>query len=136
MASLKTIVPISGFDRDLLAPPFQVRFARNCEAFTGIGMKVPTSLTENILVLADRKQILCIYPYRDSDKTKITMETRNATIVGYGAPGILMKQLRDAVQTALSLIKQFSGEKSNLSGCFTIVLCRACFSRQVAAGIV
>jgi DNA/RNA-binding domain of Phe-tRNA-synthetase-like protein len=69
-------------------------------------MKAPTFLTERILVLADRKQVLCIYPYRDSDKTKITMETENATIAGYGAPGIPLKKLKDALQTALSLIKQ------------------------------
>jgi DNA/RNA-binding domain of Phe-tRNA-synthetase-like protein len=67
------------------------------------------SLAGKILVLADGKQVLCIYPYRDSDKTKITMETKNATIVGYGALGILQKQLREAVATALSLIKQSSG---------------------------
>lgn len=76
LASVKTMVPISGFDRDITAPPFQVRFARNGEAFTGIGMKAQMSLTENMIVLADRKQVLCIYPYRDSDKTKITMETK------------------------------------------------------------
>ena len=109
MASLKAIVPISGFNCDSIAPPFQVRFARNGEIFTGIGMKAPISLTEKILVLADRKQVLCIYPYRDSDKTKITMETKNATVVGYGAPGISQNQLREAVTAALSLIKQSSG---------------------------
>jgi len=109
MPSLRTIVPISGFDCDCIAPPFQVRFARNGEVFAGIGMKAPISLTEKILVLADRKQVLCIYPYRDSDKTKITMETKNATVVGYGAPGISQNQLREAVTAALSLIKQSSG---------------------------
>jgi DNA/RNA-binding domain of Phe-tRNA-synthetase-like protein len=111
LASAKTMVPMSGFDRDRIAPPLQVRFARNGEAFTGIGMKAPISLKENMLVLADKKQVLCIYPYRDSDKTKITLETTNATIVGYGAPGILQNQLREAVTTALSLIKQSSGGK-------------------------
>jgi DNA/RNA-binding domain of Phe-tRNA-synthetase-like protein len=108
LASVKTMVPMSGFNRDCIAPPFQVRFARNDEAFTGIGMKAPMSLKENMLVLTDKKQVLCIYPYRDSDKTKITLETTNATIVGYGAPGILQNRLREAVATALSLIKQSS----------------------------
>jgi DNA/RNA-binding domain of Phe-tRNA-synthetase-like protein len=109
LASVKTMVPMSGFDQNCIAPPFQVRFARNGEAFTGIGMKTPMSLKDNMLVLADAKQVLCIYPYRDSDKTKITLETKNATVVGYGAPGILQNRLRDAVTTALSLIKQSSG---------------------------
>ena len=111
LASAITMVPMSGFDRDCIAPPFQVRFARNGEAFTGIGMEAPMSLKENMLVLADGKQVLCIYPYRDSDKTKITLETRNVVIVGYGAPSILQNRLREAVATALSLIKQSSGGK-------------------------
>ena len=109
LASVNTIVPISGFDCDCIVPPFQVRFARNGEAFTGIGMKAPMSLKENMLVLADGKQVLCIYPYRDSDKTKITLETKNVTIVGYGAPGSSQKRLTEAVTMALSLIKQSSG---------------------------
>jgi DNA/RNA-binding domain of Phe-tRNA-synthetase-like protein len=46
MASLKTMIPISGFDHDRIAPPFQVRFVRNDETFIGIGMKAPISLTE------------------------------------------------------------------------------------------
>lgn len=109
LASMKTIIPISGFDQDGLNPPFQVRFARNGEVFTGIGMDKPMPLIEKMLVLSDEKQILCIYPYRDSDYTKITMQTRNVTIVGYGAPEITGEQLKDAVATTLTFIKQVSG---------------------------
>jgi len=109
LVSMKTIVPISGFNRDRLAPPFQIRFARNDEIFTGIGISAPMFLTTKMLVLVDRKQILSIYPYRDCDYTKITMETRNAMIIGYGAPRIAQKQLTNAVETTLSFIKQVSG---------------------------
>ncbi|RLI42816.1 hypothetical protein DRO59_02955 [Candidatus Bathyarchaeota archaeon] len=109
LASMKTIIPISGFDKDKLNPPFHIRFARNSEEFKGIGMEKPITLTTKILVLTDEKQILCIYPYRDSDHTKITEKTRNVLIVGYGAPGISETQLREAVETTLSYIKQVSG---------------------------
>jgi DNA/RNA-binding domain of Phe-tRNA-synthetase-like protein len=108
LASMKTIIPISGFDKDRLNPPFQIRFARNGEAFTGIGMNKPMTLTNKMLVLADEKQVLCIYPYRDSDHTKITGQTRNMLIVGYGAPGITEEQLKEAVETTISYIKLFS----------------------------
>jgi DNA/RNA-binding domain of Phe-tRNA-synthetase-like protein len=106
---MKTIVPISGFDLDRLSPPFQVRFAVNGEVFAGIGMNENMPLTEKMLVLTDERQVLCVYPYRDSDHTKITMQTRNAVIVGYGVLGIAEQQLKDAVETALSYIKQVSG---------------------------
>ena len=60
LASLKTIIPISGFDNEKLNPPFNVRFAEKGETFTGIGMSKPMSLTDRILVLADKSQVLCI----------------------------------------------------------------------------
>ncbi|MEM3579550.1 MAG: phenylalanine--tRNA ligase beta subunit-related protein [Candidatus Bathyarchaeia archaeon] len=109
LASMQTIIPISGFDKDLLNPPFQVRFAKNGEAFTGIGMSKPLILKDNMLVLADENQVLCIYPYRDSDYTKITEQTKNVAVVGYGAPGIEENQLSEAVKTTLSYIKAVSG---------------------------
>jgi len=109
LASLKTIIPISGFDLDHLSPPFQIRFAKDGEMFTGIGMSKPMPLAEKMLILADEKQVLCIYPYRDSDYTKITLQTRNALIVGYGVPGTTEQQLKEAAETALSYIKQISG---------------------------
>ena len=106
---MKTIVPMSGFDRDLLTPPFQVRFARDGETFMGIGMETPMLLTQKMLVLTDEKQVLCNYPYRDCNHAKITMTTKNVAIVGYGAPGMVSDQLKEAVETALSFIKQVSG---------------------------
>ena len=106
LASMKTIIPISGFDKDLLNTPFQVRFARSVETFTGIGMTEPIMLEENMLLLADAKQVLCIYPYRDSDFTKITEKARNVLIVGYGAPSIAEQQLRGAVETTIEYIRQ------------------------------
>ena len=62
LASMQTMIPISGFDKDLLKPPFCIRFARN-EVFTGIGMDKPMILTEKMFVLTDEKQVLCVYPY-------------------------------------------------------------------------
>lgn len=109
LASMKTIIPISGFDEDRLHAPLQVRFARSGEVFTGIGMNEPMSLAEKMLVLSDEKQVVCIYPYRDSDDTKITAQTRNAVIIGYGAPGITVEQLKKAVETTLAYINQVSG---------------------------
>jgi DNA/RNA-binding domain of Phe-tRNA-synthetase-like protein len=108
LASMQTIIPISGFDRDTLNPPFHIRFAKN-ETFTGIGMTKPILLTEKMLVLTDEKQVLCLYPYRDSDCTKITVQTERAVIIGYGAPRIGQEQLKEAVERTLEYIKCISG---------------------------
>ena len=109
LASMKTIVPISGFDNEKLDPPLHIRFAENGETFTGIGMNKPMTLTDRMLILADEHDILCVYPYRDSDHPKITEQTRNVLIVGYGVPGITEQRLKETVETTLSYIKLVSG---------------------------
>lgn len=119
LASTKTILPISGFDVDLLNQPFHVRFAKNGETFTGIGMDKPITLTEQMLVLADQKQVLCIYPYRDTDLTKITMQTRNAMIIVYGVPGIDEQVLKEAAGTTLDYIRLVSQGKTGTTKVFS-----------------
>ncbi|MBS7632631.1 hypothetical protein KEJ15_03280 [Candidatus Bathyarchaeota archaeon] len=108
LASLKTIIPISGFDKKVLQPPLKVRQSQEGESFKGIGMDKPVSLTANMLVLVDRERVLCIYPYRDSDHSKITAATQDAVIVGYGAPNVPETKVVQAVETALNYIKQTS----------------------------
>jgi len=119
LASTKTILPISGFDVDLLNQPFHVRFAKNGETFTGIGMDKPITLTEQMLVLADQKQVLCIYPYRDTDLTKITMQTRKAMIIVYGVPGIDEQVLKEAAETTLDYIRLVSQGKTGTTKVFS-----------------
>lgn len=111
LASLKTIIPLSGLDLDTLHLPLCVRFSPQNEEFHGIGMDAPIKLTEKMLVLADGRQIVCIHPYRDAEITKITEKTRNVVIVGYDAPQIRQTQLINAVETALSFIQQTSEAK-------------------------
>ena len=121
LASMKTIIPISGFDNEKLNPPFHVRFAANGETFTGIGMSQSMALTDRMLLLADERRILCIYPHRDSDHTKISMQTKNVLIVGYGAPGITEQQLKEAVETTLSYIKLISGGETEMVKVFSSI---------------
>jgi DNA/RNA-binding domain of Phe-tRNA-synthetase-like protein len=105
LASLKTIIPLSGFDGDKIFPPLTIRFSEENDVFRGIGMNSTSKLERKLLVLADQKRILCIYPHRDADATKITDKTENVLIVGYGAPKISGEKLKSAVETALAFIK-------------------------------
>jgi DNA/RNA-binding domain of Phe-tRNA-synthetase-like protein len=81
-------------------------------------MEAPIKLTKRMLVLADGKQIVCIYPYRDAETTKITEKTRNVVIIGYGAPKIHQNELINAVETALSFIQQTSGGRIEIVSIF------------------
>lgn len=116
LASLETIIPLSGFDQDLVSPPLGIRFSNEKDEFRGIGMYKPTKFPRKVLLVADKKQILCVYPYRDADATKITDKTRNVLIIGYGAPGVNQNQLVDAVEKALSYIENLaSGNKKTVN---------------------
>lgn len=67
-------------------------------------MTAPIKLKEEMLLLTDTKQVLCIYPHRDSDKTKIIENTKNILLIGYGAPKIPQNLLTEAIKTALTYI--------------------------------
>ena len=109
LASLETIIPLSGFDLDLVSPPLEIRFSNERDEFRGIGMNKPARFPEKVLLVVDKKQILCVYPYRDADATKINGKTRNVLIIGYGAPSISESQLVDAVEKALNYIEKGTG---------------------------
>ena len=111
LASLETIIPLSGFDQDLISPPLKIRFSNQKDEFKGIGMDKPARFPQKVLLVTDKKQILCVYPYRDADATKITNKTRNALIIGYGALSISEKQLVEAVEKALAYIEDSAGGK-------------------------
>jgi DNA/RNA-binding domain of Phe-tRNA-synthetase-like protein len=82
-------------------------------------MVKPVTLTDKILVLADEKQVLCIYPYRDSDYTKITGQTRNMLIVGYGAQETAEQQLTEAIETTLAYVKLVSSGETEIIKVFS-----------------
>jgi len=109
LASLETIIPLSGFDQDLIAPPLEIRFSNEKDEFKGIGIDRFIKLTTKVLLVADRRNILCIYPYRDADATKITEKTHNVLIIGYGAPSINKNKLVASVEKALAYIEKVAG---------------------------
>ena len=109
LASLETIIPLSGFDLDLVSPPLEIRFSTERDEFTGIGMNRPIKFPQKALLVADTKQILCVYPYRDADRTKINATTRSVLIIGYGALNIGKDQLVDAVEKASTYIESAAG---------------------------
>ena len=109
LASLETIIPLSGFDLDRVSLPLEIRFSNESDEFRGIGMNRSIKFQQKALLITDTRRILCVYPYRDANFTKISDETRNVLIVGYGAPGISRDQVVDAVKKALTYIKSTAG---------------------------
>jgi DNA/RNA-binding domain of Phe-tRNA-synthetase-like protein len=114
LASAISGVPIAAFDGDTLAGDLTLRFAREGEEFMGIGMKKPVSLRKNQVIMTDRAQIIAMYPYRDSDSTKVTVVTKNIHIVSCGVPGIDPTMVTGAYNTCARYLKEYTGGTSTV----------------------
>ncbi|MBN2539315.1 MAG: hypothetical protein JXB09_04640 [Deltaproteobacteria bacterium] len=109
LASAVSGVPIAAFDRDMVKGDLFMRFADEGEEFTGIGMKKPVILTKNQVILLDSEQIVAIYPYRDSDSTKVRPDTKTLHIVTCGVPDIERELVLKAYDTCARFVQEHAG---------------------------
>jgi DNA/RNA-binding domain of Phe-tRNA-synthetase-like protein len=109
LASALSGVPIAAFDADRLRGGLTMRFARGGEPFRGIGMKEPIALHDNQVVIDDEEQLIAVYPYRDSDETKVTPGTRRMHVVSCGVPGIGAGKVTMAYELAAEHLEKYCG---------------------------
>jgi len=109
LASATSGVPIAAFDADKLDGGLTMRFAAEGETFRGIGMKETIGLKLNQVILTDSTKIIAIYPYRDSDDTKVTMDTKNIRIVSCGVPRIDKNRVLEAYGLCARYLKEYAG---------------------------
>lgn len=109
LASMATGVALAAFDLDKLRPPITLRFAREGEEFLGIGMRSPKRLEGVEVVACDQEKLIAIYPYRDAEDSKVTLDTRNVALMTCGVPGIPIELLERAEQLAIDYVTRFCG---------------------------
>jgi DNA/RNA-binding domain of Phe-tRNA-synthetase-like protein len=109
LASALSGVPIAAFDADRLHGDLTMRMAREGEPFQGIGMKEPITLKPNQVVICDEEQVIAVYPYRDSDDTKVTPDTKRMHVISCGVPGISDDKIIKAYEMAADFLEKYSG---------------------------
>lgn len=109
LASTQTGVALGAFDAGKLKGDLTLRLAKKGEKFLGIGMSQPIILEGVELVVSDEEKLIAIYPYRDSEETKVTLETTDLCLLVCGAPGIEGRKLAEAADTAVEYITRFCG---------------------------
>jgi DNA/RNA-binding domain of Phe-tRNA-synthetase-like protein len=110
LASAESRIALAAFDADKLeGEGLVMRFARSGEEFLGIGMDKPRRLEGGEIVIADSKRLVAIYPYRDADYSKVTLETRSIYLMTCGVPDIDIEKLREAEDLATKYILKFCG---------------------------
>jgi len=109
LASMKTGIALAAFDYFKVKPPITLRMAKEGELFLGIGMKEPKRLRGVEVVASDAEKLLAIYPYRDAEDSKVTLETRSIALMTCGVPGVDVGLLEEAEKEAVELIVKFCG---------------------------
>jgi DNA/RNA-binding domain of Phe-tRNA-synthetase-like protein len=108
LSSAKSGVAIGSFDINrIIGELITVRYAVNGELFHGIGMDKPITLRGREVVLSDDAGLIAIYPFRDSERTKITETTQNALLIFCGVPGVELNMLQEAMNLTVNLIIRF-----------------------------
>ncbi|MEM3452250.1 MAG: phenylalanine--tRNA ligase beta subunit-related protein [Candidatus Hadarchaeum sp.] len=109
LASMQTGVALGAFDAGKLRGDLTLRLANKGEKFLSIGMDLPIVLNGVELVVSDEEKLIAIYPHRDSEETKVTLETRDLCLLICGAPGMEEQKLVEAAETAVEYITRFCG---------------------------
>lgn len=109
LASMETAVALAAFDVDQIEGDLLMREAGEEERFLGIGMEKPVTLKGGEVVVADGEKLVAIYPYRDAEDSKITLQTRRALLMVCGVPGLDEETLEAAGGVALEYVTRFCG---------------------------
>ncbi|MEM1550556.1 MAG: phenylalanine--tRNA ligase beta subunit-related protein [Candidatus Bathyarchaeia archaeon] len=110
IASIKSEVAIGSFDADKISgDKVIIRYAHGGEEFYGIGMNRPLIMKGCEIVLLDNSGLIAMYPHRDSERTKITENTKKALLIFCGVPGVGMNMLSRSMNITVDLITKFCG---------------------------
>ncbi len=109
VVSMQSLLPIAAFDADKLRGELVMDLSRNGEFFLGIGMDKPAELTGKEVVVRDDEKLIAIYPYRDADATKVTLETRHVFLMVCGVPGIDVDYLQSTGENLVKQVTKFCG---------------------------
>jgi DNA/RNA-binding domain of Phe-tRNA-synthetase-like protein len=57
--------------------------------------------------MVDASRLLAIYPHRDAEYSKITLQTNDLILISCGVPRIPVDRLKEAADKAYNFITQF-----------------------------
>jgi DNA/RNA-binding domain of Phe-tRNA-synthetase-like protein len=105
---VETFVAFAAFDMDRLQGDLTLRYARSGETFVGIGMGKAMSLRGRELVIDDGQELVAVYPYRDADASKLTLDTTSAVVLGCGVPGLGGRELVGSTELVVDYLRTYS----------------------------
>ena len=110
LVSIETSIAVAAFDMGAVREDaLLMRRAAKAEQFRGIGMDSPELLTGVEVVIEDQesRKLVAVYPYRDSDDSKITERTKDVLFMMCGVPGIETRHLENAKDLTRDYVGRF-----------------------------
>lgn len=112
--SIRYLIPMGGFDTDLIEGDIALRFSAGNEAFSPLGEIEHECTYPGEVVYADDRRVLTRrWNYRDCVETRITEKTVNVVMFADGSPEIPRVEVEKALKgLALNLEKYCGGSYS------------------------
>lgn len=109
LASMESAVPLAAFDMAWLSGELLMREAIMGEEFLGIGMEKPVILEGGEVVVEDGEKLIAIYPHRDAEVAKITVDTEDILMLVCGVPNVSSNILNQAERISTEYVTRFCG---------------------------
>lgn len=106
MASIESEITMAAFDASRISGRISITYSSPGEEFLGIGMEHPIVMRGGEVVIRDDSKILSIYPYRDSEHSKVSLDTVDSVLLVCGVPGIPRNRLEDALDVAVRYVQR------------------------------
>lgn len=108
--SLKHMIPLGGDDTDKVEGNIVLRFANGDEPFIRLNAEEVDHPEEGEVIYSDNKEVLCRrWNWRECDKSKMTEDTKNLTLVVEALPPVTGKEVQKIVEELAELIKKYCG---------------------------
>jgi DNA/RNA-binding domain of Phe-tRNA-synthetase-like protein len=107
--SLKHMVPLGGDDLDKVEGKIELKIAKGNEKFVQLNSEEVKNPNEGEVIYMDDKDVLCRrWNWRECDKSKMTENTKNVTIVVEGLPPVSEK-VEEIIKELSELVQKFCG---------------------------
>ena len=116
IASAETMISIAAFDLAKISQDnLLMRKATKGEEFFGIGMESSISLNGIEVVIEDtsKRNLIAVYPYRDSKDSMVTKGTREVLFMMCGVPGITNDSLEVAFRATSDYVSRYCSGSSS-----------------------
>ena len=113
--SIKHMIPMGGDDLDNIEGGIEngniiLKIAEGNEAFVELNSEETKNPKQGEVVYCDDKEVLCRrWNWRECDKSKMTEQTKNVTLVVEGLPPVTKEEVENIINELAELVSKFCG---------------------------